>query len=291
MDAGAVADDPARRRNGRRALRYGCASLLTLVGAVVLCCGLVVAQWVGSVGSQARPATTPMPIKGSAVLLDDTETVVYSDPDGICRGPVLSVTETPARVGLSLTETDSELAECVRFGGLAQPIQVGLASPLGSRALIDQTTGLAVPYFDQSRGLRVVDGQTHVGSLTLTESGPVSTNEPYFGGPGAAVMVQTFLGNDASQLYATTDFVRIIQVSGGGWHPPVGTMTSPVTVRGHAGLAADGVIVWTESGLTVAVTGTGPSTSSNGSPLLTHGPPLATARLIGIAYALLGGGS
>jgi hypothetical protein len=289
VDEGGVAVDVARNRDGRVVFRYGCASLLALVGAVVLCCGLVVT---GSPESGDTPAlaATPTPIDGSVVLLFDGRTILYSNPSP-CRFAGLGATETPTQVSLSLRERDGGPLDCV--GSSAdEPHKTVLASHLGARTLVDQATGMAVPYFDQSRGLRLVVGQTPWASLTYEPRVVISTYSPYFGGPGAAVMVQTFSGFDPRGPYPTFGRVQIIEVSGGGWNPPPATVTTPLTVRGHAGLAAAGIIVWTEAGLTVAVVATlPPPPQPTAPPYVAIGGPVPAATLISIASALTGGGS
>lgn len=276
-------------RRHRRILGYTLAGGLTVVGSVLLCGVLVLVQWIGVDGvDRPQPAATPRPITRSAVLLVDGVTIVYSDPDGSCRRPVLSAAEAPTRVVLSLSETDAGLADC-RGGNLGRPTSVQLASPLGSRPLVDQVTGAAVPYFDQSRGLHLVAGPEWV-SMDGTPYGSVTTDTPFFGGPGAGVMVGTYLGRSPDREL-TGARLQIIQVTGGGWHPPPATVTTPVTVRGQAGLAAAGIIVWAESGLTVAVTGYGPPPPSGDPWFMKAGAPLTTEALIKIGDTLVIGGS
>jgi hypothetical protein len=282
--------------NDRRALRYGCASVLTIFVAVLICSGLVLARCAGAVngGGQAHPATTPRPLTGSAVLRADGVSVTYTDPDGTCRDPVLTATEAADQVKLSLTESDAGLANCVRpnqapwFQGASSSVR--LAAPLGSRSLVDALTGNAVPYFDERRGLRLPPSQTEWRNASGPPDDGIASAAAYFGGPGAAVMVQTLWGQDPSEPTITNAQLQIIQVSGGGWHPPPGTVMTPVVVRGHPGVAAAGIIVWTESGTTVAVTGRG-SSPATAPPFIPAGLPLLTAELIGIAATLEGADS
>jgi hypothetical protein len=291
VDVGGATGAMATRENYRGAFRYALAGLLTVAGSVLLCGILVLSQWVGA-GSddRARPTATPRPITRSAVLLVDGVTIVYSDPDGSCRGPVLGIAETPTRVVLSLSETDAGLADCVRSGDLGRPTKAQLASPLGSRPLVDQATGDAVPYFDQSRGLHLLAVPAEWFSMGDTPYGSVTTDTPYFGGAGAGVIVETYVGFNESR-HLTGARLQIIQVAGGGWHPPLATVTTPVTVRGQAGLAAAGIIVWAESGMTVAVTGYGPPPPSRDPLFMRTGAPLTTEALIKIADTLRVGGS
>lgn len=45
----------------------------------------------------------------------------------------------------------------------------------------------------------------------------------------------------------------VVVATTGTWMPDPSTSTTPVTVRGHAGRAAPGIVVWSEDGLTFAV--------------------------------------
>jgi hypothetical protein len=264
--------------------------VLTLIGSLVLCCGLVVQQYAGVVrrhDAGLAPMATPVPIIGSAVLLADGVTVLYSDPAGACRGPVLSAQESAERVVLVLSETDSGLAWCARGGpngaNLRLSVQVQLATPLGSRPLIDQVTGAVVPYFNMRHRLL----GPSVDSVEFTQYQMPSTNAPYFGGPGAGVLAQSFGGRDVQGHPSPIAWIELIQVTGGGgWHPPPNTVTTPVTVRGHAGRAAAGIIVWEEMGNTIGLVGAGPPPSSGETPYPMSGPPLSTDVLVTIAAGL-----
>jgi len=152
---------------------------------------------------------------------------------------------------------------------------------------------MAVPFFDQSHGLRLGIGQNRWDAITFDPRVAISTRAAYFGGPGAATMVQTVYGFNPTGRTLIRGRVQIIQVAGGGWHPPSTTATTPITVRGLAGLAAAGIVVWTESGLTVAVVGgtDDPTSQSTSPPYDTIGTPMSTATLISIASALTGAGS
>jgi hypothetical protein len=281
------------RSGGARGVRLGCAAGLTLIGALCLCGVLVVGRLLGFPGTQPAPAATPEPITGSAVLLADIDAVAYTDPNGTCREPSLKVTESPTRVSLALTETDAGLNDCLRGGDQTRgALEVLLAAPLGSRELLDATTGNPVPYFDQRRGLHLVFA---IGSGWSTASdlgyGLVSTDAPYFRSPGAGIMVEEWTHVDQQNQNwnqnQTDTVLKLIQVSGGGWHPPPGTVTTPVTVRGHPGLAAAGIIVWTEAGTTVALQGYGPA-APTAAPNVGEGLLVDTAQLIKFSNQLGG---
>jgi hypothetical protein len=103
-------------------------------------------------GGSPAPVATLEPIVGSAVLLADSNTIAYTDPNGICRRPSLTVTESPTRVSLTLSETDAGLGDCARVN-MPLPmsyLDVSLTAPLGSRQLVDALTGNPVPYFGPS---------------------------------------------------------------------------------------------------------------------------------------------
>jgi len=281
-----------RRPPGARGLRLGCAAGLTLVVALCLCGVLVVGRILGFPSGGPAPAATPEPIAGSAVLLADSNTIAYTDPNGTCRAPAVTATESPTRVSLALSETDAGLGYCIRTAWPAStPVDVPLAAPLGSRQLVDAMTGNPVPYFDQRRGLHLVlDSGSDWSPGSYLPYGLVSTDSPYFRSPGVAIMVEASIHIDQTSDPRTISTLQLIQVSGGGWHPPPGTVTTPVTVRGHPGLAAAGIIVWTESGLTVALEGDGPVAATD-APDSAHGTPLDTAQLINLSNALGGGSS
>jgi hypothetical protein len=261
--------------------------VLTLIGSLVLCGGLVIRQAADIArrnDAGLSTAATPVPITGSAVLLADGVTVIYSDPAGSCRGPALSAQEFADRVVLVLSETDSGLAWCARSGNLRLAAQVQLAAPLGSRPLVDQVTGAVVPYFSMRHALLMPGGP--VDSVYFTQYQMPTTGASYFGGPGAGVLAQSFGGRDVQGHPSPIAWIELIQVTGGdGWHPPPTTVTTPVTVRGHAGGAAAGIIVWEELGLTIGLVGAGPPPSGQNSYPM-DGPPLSTDVLLTIAAEL-----
>jgi hypothetical protein len=275
----------------------------TWVVVVFLCFALLFIGWAavqglasGSLGLPARNRpvvmTTPEAITGSVLLVSDGVTILYTDPDGMCRDPRLTVTESATQVALSLTVSYVRLFDCSY--GPPQPsptTSATLAHPLGTRALVDARTGKAVPYFDQRRELFL--NSTTLPFMWTQDTNPpyadASTEEPFFGGPGAAVLVETYLGIQRTAagniLYS---HIQIVQVTGGGWQPPPGTVTTPVLVRGRAGLAASGIVVWTESDMTVAVIGYGPQANAAWS-MTENSSPLPIVQLVDIANHLYRG--
>lgn len=273
----------------------------------------------GSPGPIPSPQTVRsparVPITGSAALLTDGVTIVYSDPDALCSRADLTAAETLGAVTLSLSELDEfGFTQCAGFpswespsawpaniaGAIGPradpypypdptyPATVTLTSRLGGRRLVDAATGRTIPVFDQRGALRLTD--TAAWQPVFTNSGQpapansdVTTEAPYFGGPGAAVLVDNLSGVDPLNHQRNGESLMIVQVAGGGWHPPAGTVTRHVMVRGHHGLAAPGIVVWSESGYTIAVIGQGPAID------LLDDAPLPFPQLMAIAGNLTGG--
>lgn len=242
--------------------------------------------------ASSRVVAAPVPLDGSVVLGLDSETVIYSPPTP-CRDSVLSADERPDRVLLRLTESDAGLQYCLR-GGPARfgTVSVVLHEHLGSRMLVDAVTGRTVACLAEADVLRPSPPLS--GWDIYAPMADVTTRMAYFGGPGAAVAVENFHAVDATDQTRQPGNLAIIQVANGGWHPPSGTPTSPLTVRGHPGLAAAGIIVWTESGRTIAIAASRPVGHSPEPALDTGVPPaptqpLSTAELLAIAATLTGG--
>jgi len=149
-------------------MRYGCGCALLVVTALVVTVVLVVRQWVGG-GQQPGQAQSVVPITGSAAVLSDGMTIVYSDPNGLCRTKGLTATERSARVVLSLSASERlDDLGCAGFGTAgpagspggpdmggnpAATATVTLAARLGDRRLVDAATGRTIPCFDQGGGL------------------------------------------------------------------------------------------------------------------------------------------
>jgi hypothetical protein len=195
------------------------------------------------------------------------------------------------QVYLSLMENNGGYLDCWSQRQDSRTATVTLAQPLGTRSLMDAETGRVVPYFDLRRALSL--GATPPPIQWRADSTvPWSTAAAPFGGPGAAVLVRSYLGYDP-QLPVGSPAVgqlQIVEVVGGGWHPSAGVVTTPITVRGLPGFAAPGTVVWTEAGMTLAVVGydlAGPT----GTSMSGNTQPLPTAQLVYIANHLTGGAS
>jgi hypothetical protein len=292
---GPEAHEPAGRRS---ALRLGCVPVI----AVFVCAGLTLVRCVApTLVSPAPPGASPVPMAGSAVLALDGRTVLYS-PDAPCLAPELAAAESATTVSLTLTETDGGLDWCVRSIPRSNALSVTLSAPLGPRPLVDATTGRTVPYLAEAAVLRPPEPMAGWSSgIDRDPFGNVTTSIPYFGGPGSAVLVENFYAARPGKSPAYGDWLAVVQVADGGWHPPPGAAQRPVTVRGRPGVAAAGIIVWSEAGHTVAVLGSHLAVGSGPPepPMVANLPavgippaqPLPTDRLLAIAATLTGGGS
>jgi hypothetical protein len=267
----------------RHTARYGCATVATLAIAFLTCSGLVLVQCTAS-GQPAAQKPVPVPIIGSVVLRSNGESIIYDDPNAACRSPSIQATESASQVRLSLSETDQGLALCIRNPVKFPPAEVTLAKPLASRDLRDAATGRLIPVFRETDAMTLGAAS---GWMPLFDGGDgLSTSLPFFGGPNAAVIVQSFRqGRIGSDPRAPS--LLVVQVVGGGWNPPAGTRTTAVVVRGHPGLAAPGILVWVERSRTVAIIGYVPALPSMGGR--NQPMPFTTAALESIA-AKLGGG-
>lgn len=303
-DADPGGGDRAGAIRDRKGLRLGCAAFAVPAIAVVVCAGLTLARCVAP--SLLGPRTETVAVTGSAVLERGGRMLLYT-ADAPCRRPVLNARETATTVSVTLTETDAGLEGCER--GLPAQASSGttvglfLTAPLGSRRLVDATTGRPIPYLAEDDALR--PRQPMVGWSSGPIDDPfleVSTAMPYFGGPGSAVLVEQFTATTGDTGSSGRDQIFVVQVAGGGWHPPPGTAQRPVTVRGHAGVAAAGIVVWPEAGRTVAVMGVLAAPVAGilpGPPIMARlpggpppdGAPMPTDRLLAFAETLVGGGS
>ena len=280
---------------------YGCGCALVIVTALVVTVVLVVMHLVRGV-QQPGAAESTIAITGSAAVLSDGVTIVYSDPNGLCRTEGLTATETSSRVVLSLSGSERlDDLGCAGFGtggpvgspggppignNPATTVTVGLSSPLGDRRLVDAVTGKTIPCFDQ-RGALLLPKMA--GWIQWPAPENLTTNVPYLGGPGAAVLAEELFGADSRTLVLNGMSLMIVQVAGGGWHPPAGTVTAHVLVRGRPGLAAPGILVWSEGGHTIAVIGEGQDKAGESAGAQSR-PPLPLASLEAIASALTGDG-
>jgi hypothetical protein len=259
-----------------------------MIGLVV-CCGLVLAQCATSMATPPTTAPIAKSVSGSVVIGADDRTILY-DSSSLCDGASLAATETPDTVRLTLYTPDADTYNCSRriWSG-APTVSAFLPTPVNGRRIVDAVSGRTVPSLAENDVLR--PRKLPTGWTERVPGDPfsaVTTVMDYFGGPGAAVLVESFSGAGTS-----TGRLSVIQVAGGGWNPPAGTVTAAITVRGHPGLAAPGIIVWTESGHVVAVMGergpVGPVLPAPfGAPDSRNGTPLTTVQLKTVAATLIG---
>jgi hypothetical protein len=257
--------------------RYGCAFAVSLVLGLFLCCGLTLVQCLAPSPSGGVRAT-PGPFTGSVVLSLDGKTLLYANLDAACRHRRIEVAESDTKVVLTAEYDTLGLGDCVRNWVYPPEDGFTLSAAVARRSIVDGVTATPVPYFDQRTALR--PGAPIPGWPTPSDQpyGRVLPAAADFGGPGAAVLAEVFQRPDPANRTPAGQRLWIIQVTGGGWSPPAGTATTAVTVRGHPGLAAAGIVVWTENGRTLAV-----REDAGPQPLAT------TAELSAIADALVPG--
>jgi hypothetical protein len=274
--------DGGRRSSVPGPFRYGCATAVTVVLSLFLCCGLTLTRCAaGSLGSSPSvvPSPSPGPFAGSVVLTTDGTILLYANPDGArCRDRLVVPVDQTDRVVLRTMYLDLSFADCVRRRNAPPVTSVLLPAPLAGRSIVDEMTGDPVPYFDERTALHPTLPIPGWWTTQNAPYGEVRAAAADFGGPGSAVLAETFLRLDQKTSQPTGDVLWVIEVTGGGWRPPAGTATTPVTVRGRHGRAGDGIVVWTEGDRTYAVRAD------------TYPRPLPrTEQLVAIAEALVPG--
>jgi hypothetical protein len=277
MEPPAPAEPPPRTVPGR--YRYGCAVAVTVVLSLFLCCGLSLVQCLAP-NFQAPPPSSAVPtaFTGPVLLGLDRVTVSFPLLDAGCWHRSIELTQDDQRVVLSASYTRLGLVECDRAARVPEMGSIRLDAPLGSRSIVDSATGAVVPYFDLRTALRPRQPIPDWPATPNAPYGELSVTAPDFGGPGSAVLVESFVRSATVNGQPHDDRLRVIQVTGGGWNPPSGTATTPVTVRGRPGRAATGIVVWSEGDRTLAVQ----------AETYPH-PPLSTDQLVAIAATLVPG--
>jgi hypothetical protein len=264
---------PATGRSN--AFFYGWIGAVTVVASVALCCGLVAFERFGS-DSSAGSEATRVPMRGSVILRVDGS-LSYSDAAARCRLLTLRAEETAAEVRLAAYEEGDDLAGCAsaRYHPLPPTATVGIGR-LGVRGVVAAGTGEPLPVFAEADALLlppVLAGWLHWYEVVSVVGD--------FGGPGSATFAAVYpadADDRTSPAPSAEDELWIIGSRGGGWVPPPATVTTLATVRGHAGVAAPGIVVWSEGACTMAVRWDS----------VRHAPP-ATDRLVAIAAALVVG--
>lgn len=275
--------DTTDERPARR-YPYGCASCFTVIGSLVLFIVLTLARCSSEPPTpSAQPTVSPpVAVAGSLVIGTDDRTLIYT-PGRFCADAQLTAAESADRVVLALAYTSASHRGCDVWGMGGVSTRALLAAPLRGRGVFDAVTGAAIPVFHARDALRVPlhdaappqapsSQQAPSSPLRFPSSSPwtppptppvspldewirspaVSTGEADFGGPLAATMVQRHPGIDA-KTRTTSGAVLVLIATTGTWHPDPSTPTTPVTVRGHPGQAAPGIVVWTENGFTFAL--------------------------------------
>jgi hypothetical protein len=189
-------------------------------------------------------------ITGGALLAVDGVTLTVRH-DAECAEHEVSAEESRDRVVLHAVDTPLPLIDCPSSEPYAS-MGVILARPLGSRSIVDGVSDRVLAVFDEHRAYRFANP-------------PPGSSEP----PGKTTIVPDFTGLTIATIYpgpviATDRQVRdpgpvryaqllwVVQTTG-AWTPPATLARTPVTVRGHPGEAAPGIVVWAERGYVLAI--------------------------------------
>ena len=236
MEPPAPAEPPPRTVPGR--YRYGCAVAVTVVLSLFLCCGLSLVQCLAP-NFHAPPPSSAVPtaFTGSVLLGMDRVTVSFPRVDAQCRQLSVALIPDRQRVALYASYTPLELVECDRADRVPRMGSVRLNDRLGSRSIVDSVTGAVVPYFDMRAALRP---RLPIPDWPATPDAPygeLSVTAPDLGGPGSAVLVESFVRSATVNGQPHDDRLRVIQVTGGGWNPPPGTATTRSRFAAGRGVA------------------------------------------------------
>jgi hypothetical protein len=233
-----------------RSLRLGQATLLIVIAVVLSCCGF------GAEALRPRPISTATatagtaPITGSIVLGADGHTIYYTDTDGACRETSLTADQPGDGIRLSLNyyASPSCLIESALLPtGTAQVTLPDLAQPI-----VDASDGHVIPAFRQAGALHPSHPPIGIIANITSLYGEVGSAASTFGGAGSATMTETFADTESAISPSSRARLWIVQTTG-TWTPPAGIVPTTITVRGHPGRAAPGIIVWSEGGVTVAI--------------------------------------
>ncbi len=265
-------DPPGEAGNARRerSLRFGQATLLVVIAVVISCCGFGANALRPRATSTGTATSGTAPITGSVVLSADRHTIDYTDADGACRQPNLSANDSGGSIRLSLSYYYSPTL-CLTGDDVLPAMMARVAVPDLLQPFVDAGDGHAIPTFRQAGALHPSHLPTAIIAGTTSLYGDVGSAAPTFGGAGSATMTETFAdsASASSRLW-------IVQTTG-TWTPPPGIVPSAITVRGHPGRMAPGIIVWPEDGVTVAIFWT----------FGRDGPAPSTASLVAIADDLV----
>jgi hypothetical protein len=264
-------DPPGGAGYARRArsLRLGQATLLVVVAIVISCCGFGANALRPQPISSATATAGTAPITGSVVLGADGHTIYYTDADGGCRTAALSADQPGEGIRLSLSYYSA--VSCRVSDGAMPIVTARVTVPDLSQPIVDAGSGQPIPAFRQAGALHPSHLPTGITANTTSLYGDIATAAPTFGGAGSATMTETF-----ADTASASSRLWIVQTTG-TWTPPAGIVPTVITVRGHVGRAAPGIIVWPEDGVTVTIFWT--FTRATPSP--------STAALIAIADDLV----
>jgi hypothetical protein len=232
-----------------RSLRFGQATLLVVIAVVISCCGFGANALRPRATSAATATAGTAPITGSVVLGADGHTIFYTDADGGCRQASLSADQPGDGIRLTLSYYASASCLC---DALLPTVTARVSVPDLSQPIVDAGDGHAIPTFRQAGALHPSHLPTGIVADTTSLYGDVGSAAPTFGGAGSATMTETFPDTESAISPSSNARLWIVQTTG-TWTPPAGIVPTTITVRGHSGRAAPGIIVWPEDGITVAI--------------------------------------
>ena len=247
-----LVDPPGQAGNARheRWWRLGQATLLVIVAVVISCCGF------GANALRPRPISTATttdvtaPITGSVVLGADGHTIYYTDSDGACGRTSLAADQLDNGTRLSLHYDAS--SSCLFKDELLPMVTAQLALPDLAQPIVDASDGHTIPAFRQYGALHPSHLPSGIVSSNTSLYGEIGSAAATFGGAGSATMTETFADTGSVTSPSSRTLLWIVQTTG-AWTPPAGIVPTSITVRGHPGRAAPGIIVWPEDGVTVAI--------------------------------------
>ncbi len=223
-----------------RETRYGCATIFTIVGTLFLCCGLVCVQCAPYLAPQGDATDSRIvTVTGTVLVSEDGRSLTMSAPDTDCADHELIAIEYPDRVVVHGIDRAVPLTMCTHAPGYQPPESVTspVPDPVGGRSIVDSQSGRFLTPVDERhlyrfRGL-----------------------PPVWNAPATATAVPDFTGPTVAHAYRRTDGAALLWLvqTTGTWAPPATVVRTPVTVRGHPGLAGPGIVAWVENGYTLAI--------------------------------------
>lgn len=211
---------------------------------VLMVLGCIAVVSCGSMpGGAANPAASYRGYGGPALVRADGRTVTIGPYRGAC----------PAKVSVVARESATRVALFQRYllpqhprrwmqAALALVVsQVKLRTPLGSRELVDGSTGRALSWMSARLVLRPTTLPTGVRLSKLIPAPAQSLPES----PGPAGCEQFYLrpgGSDYLDIVQSAGKLQLPDSGPGGW--------TAIQVRGQSGRAGRDVITWQEHGLT-----------------------------------------